>query len=79
MKSQQGDTFQSVSLSKGLIKKTTGTFKGVTTFVCHVAGDLTFTFEGGTSETHAWAESDSFPVKATSITVASGTFSFGVD
>ena len=79
MISRHGDSYQSVVLSKGHIKKTAGVFKGAKSFVCHADGNLKFTYEGGTDETIAWVADETFPVDAVSIEILTGTFSIGFD
>lgn len=79
MYSGRGDSLQGVGLSKGNTQVTTGTFGGATTFHCHVEGEVSFTYEGGSTAVFTFAVGDAFPFIAKSITVNSGTFSIGFD
>lgn len=79
MFSGQGQTLQGVGLTKRGIAKTTGSFRGATTFECVAAGDLKFTWEDNTTDTVSFIIGDANPFQAKSVEIVSGTFHIGFD
>jgi hypothetical protein len=79
MISKQGETLQGVGLTQGNIQVTSGVFLDATTFHCHANGTVEFTWVDDSKNTYPFVAGDSFPLRAKSIKVVTGTFSIGFD
>ena len=83
MISKQGQTLSFIGLSEGHMAKTSGVYKGATTFYCLVAGSLTFKYNNADSsrnETVDFTAGREFGVKnLESAEIVTGTFDIGFD
>jgi len=79
MLSKQGQTLQGVGLTQGNIQKSSGIYKGATTFHCHTDGSLKIHWVNDASTTFSFVAGDAFPINCKAVEVTAGSFSIGFD